>query len=334
LHTVLNLSEPDVFSSYSTTYHETPPSRFKSRYYYGFTLIELLVVIAIIAILAAILFPVFGRARENARRSSCQSNMKQLGLAFIQYSQDYDERYPSGTRAYLSGSNTRHIGIGWGGQLFPYVKSAQVYTCPSDVTRNVSARAVSYGMNRNMVFYQITPAGVVSGFTGFIPAYNATAKTVMLFEIKYCTPDVTNLLETNNNLTPVGNGGLLRNNVGSTFEASSSNSMGSSLGNKRPNYETGPLGGLFNPNSPPDPAGSGNPWEVGAGRHFEGSNYLMADGHVKWYKAAQVSPGGDAATPTSAQTATYEMTGTNAGGVNGAAAGTETSTHAVTFSAR
>src|SRR3954469_18418003 len=59
----------------------------------GFTLIELLVVIAIIAILAAILFPVFGRARENARRSSCQSNLKQMGLAMLQYTQDYDERY-------------------------------------------------------------------------------------------------------------------------------------------------------------------------------------------------------------------------------------------------
>ena len=61
----------------------------------AFTLIELLIVIAIITILAAILFPVFARARENARRSACQSNLKQLGLGIAQYTQDYDERYPS-----------------------------------------------------------------------------------------------------------------------------------------------------------------------------------------------------------------------------------------------
>ena len=67
-------------------------SGFKRIAHQGFTLIELLVVIAIIAILAAILFPVFGRARENARRSSCQSNLKQIGLGLIQYSQDYDEK--------------------------------------------------------------------------------------------------------------------------------------------------------------------------------------------------------------------------------------------------
>jgi prepilin-type N-terminal cleavage/methylation domain-containing protein len=67
----------------------------RTRHHGGFTLIELLVVIAIIAILAAILFPVFARARENARRSSCQSNMKQIGLSLLQYVQDYDEVLPA-----------------------------------------------------------------------------------------------------------------------------------------------------------------------------------------------------------------------------------------------
>jgi prepilin-type N-terminal cleavage/methylation domain-containing protein len=69
------------------------PLHSKPKKKFGFTLIELLVVIAIIAILAAILFPVFGRARENARRSSCQSNLKQIGLGAMQYTQDYDEQY-------------------------------------------------------------------------------------------------------------------------------------------------------------------------------------------------------------------------------------------------
>ena len=105
----------------------------------GFTLIELLVVIAIIAILAAILFPVFARAREQARKTSCLSNLKQIGTASAMYVQDYDERlasvtfanYPAG----LWGSPTWN-NYGWS-YMFPmwqpYIKNAQVYTCPSAV---------------------------------------------------------------------------------------------------------------------------------------------------------------------------------------------------------
>jgi len=92
----------------------------------GFTLIELLVVIAIIAILAAILFPVFGRARENARRSSCQSKLKQLGLCFTQYTQDYDEYFPRNKDSEFVSVDTTFTK-----KLDPYLKSAQLFACPS-----------------------------------------------------------------------------------------------------------------------------------------------------------------------------------------------------------
>lgn len=91
----------------------------------AFTLIELLVVIAIIAILAAILFPVFAQAREKARQASCMSNLKQLGLAEMQYVQDYDER-TSGSYA-----NSPAGRIYYPELIFPYVKSAQVFYCPN-----------------------------------------------------------------------------------------------------------------------------------------------------------------------------------------------------------
>ena len=111
----------------------------------GFTLIELLVVIAIIAILAAILFPVFARAREKARQTSCQSNLKQIGLAMRMYMGDYDERVlPSR----LGGSPTD---VCWTALTQPYINNDQIFVCPSHSTPLASAAtngyAKSYGLN-------------------------------------------------------------------------------------------------------------------------------------------------------------------------------------------
>ncbi|RYG63499.1 DUF1559 domain-containing protein, partial [bacterium] len=96
----------------------------------AFTLIELLVVIAIIAILAAILFPVFGRARENARRSSCQSNLKQIGLGIMQYTQDYDEKFPMYRVTFWAAQPGQTFG--WADGIQPYLKSEQIFQCPSN----------------------------------------------------------------------------------------------------------------------------------------------------------------------------------------------------------
>ena len=105
----------------------------------GFTLIELLVVIAIIAILAAILFPVFAKAREKARQTSCLSNLKQLGLAIMQYAQDYDERIIG----YVGG--TGNPSPAWYQVVEPYLKNTQILACPS---ANLGTNA--YGWNNEL----------------------------------------------------------------------------------------------------------------------------------------------------------------------------------------
>jgi prepilin-type N-terminal cleavage/methylation domain-containing protein/prepilin-type processing-associated H-X9-DG protein len=113
----------------------------------GFTLIELLVVIAIIAILASILFPVFARARENARRSSCMSNLKQIALGIKQYTQDYDEQFPP--RRTDEGG---FVGA-WANIIQPYVRSEQLFQCPSESTPPggmYTSTAIDYAYNYNL----------------------------------------------------------------------------------------------------------------------------------------------------------------------------------------
>lgn len=157
----------------------------------AFTLIELLVVIAIIAILASILFPVFGRAREMARRTSCLSNQKQLGLGFLQYIQDYDETLPGAT----NGPSGPGLLGGWiyftkfpadatggipgydprYGSIYPYVKNTQVYICPDDSKGRINGD--SYAAN----------SCVFNGSGTFIPgkilsAFSTTSSFILLLE--------------------------------------------------------------------------------------------------------------------------------------------------------
>ena len=134
-----------------------------SRRIRGFTLVELLVVIAIIALLAAILFPVFARARENARRASCQNNLKQIMLGVAQYVQDYDERLP------MQYMESGVVAEGWQAVTFPYIKSGQLYQCPS-VSKTPYANATTHptlGIRYNQIGYGWNAFGVTASPAGF-----------------------------------------------------------------------------------------------------------------------------------------------------------------------
>jgi len=111
----------------------------------GFTLIELLVVIAIIAILAAILFPVFAKAREKARQSSCLANLKQMGLALAQYVQDYDERTPPHMDDDPGTTTINWYWFQFPIRLLPYMKNTQILRCPSETAAAVTTPAETAG---------------------------------------------------------------------------------------------------------------------------------------------------------------------------------------------
>ena len=228
----------------------------------GFTLIELLVVIAIIAILAAILFPVFARARENARRTSCLSNLKQIGLGFMQYTQDYDEKFPipvfgyGGTptpqttpgtpgATFVQSSNPGSGNIvTWMDGIYPYVKSTQLFVCPNGPSV-VGAGSSGYGYN-----------GAIGNME---PTYNGghTAGSPLSLSAIDRPSDI-----------------FLANDM-----SYASNAFADSL------YYYGYYGSCTSGTAGPDTTYC-QMYE----RHLGGSNFVFADGHAKWFKSASAVP--------------------------------------------
>lgn len=230
----------------------------------GFTLIELLVVIAIISILAAILFPVFARARENARRVSCMSNLKQMGLATMMYVQDYDETYPNGD---LSNSGSV-VNTNWMELLQPYTKSKQMYRCPSFVkARTDQLHRNGYGANALIFRIQSglsttwnhveMPDGTFFQPAPKLAAINFPASTYMIMD--------------SGSWTAIPYGGTRSALHGSGMDYIPGTG---SIDTENTAISTGENGAYIEDHQ--------------NGRHFLGINVTFADGHTKWLKVETV----------------------------------------------
>lgn len=221
----------------------------------GFTLIELLVVIAIIGILAAILFPVFARARENARRASCLSNTKQIGLAIEQYKQDYDSKYPFSCRLNTA-TNTNNWYFDY---VSPYIKSTQVIRCPN----NPDNWPVGYSYN--IAF------GYVPG-DQFTPSRYSTLSP-------YCGKNI-----------PVYAGvseAIVDNPAGAILLTEGTLTYNYYRNLPRTDAQAIPFVTRFLPQQ--TDAGMRSYYNYKeAGIHFDGVNNVYADGHAKWQKLSSL----------------------------------------------
>jgi len=311
----------------------------------GFTLIELLVVIAIIAILAAILFPVFAKAREKARQASCESNERQVGLAILQYVQDFDEHFPCGEQ--FTANNGAGSGIGWAGTTQNYIKSTGVFKCPDDSTATNGVLVPdSYAANGNLIG---TPAG------GALASLGAPAGTVMVVEITGVQADLSDPTEgtlvggkayagpsgskmmsavadgmTGTNSSGAEAGTTAIDGLFSVFAVAGTGTPTSAGdANDAEQYDTGNIGGRW-----VTPGTNPSDFAAATGRHTDGANYLAGDGHVKYELPSKVSSGQNATAADCAQGAADNFgSGADCGAIaKNQAAGTSDSNFALTFS--
>ena len=275
-----------------------------TRSHKGFTLIELLVVIAIIALLAAILFPVFARARENARRTSCANNLKQIGLGFAQYTQDNDGRFPMTRinwafnvadndytpgyvpdRDFGAACDFKHYG--WEHSIYPYVKSGQMFRCPSAnqnlpeyKNTGVDNAAWSAGITQYASNRRVTGQWSYSVDGDTSPGkdqWGWGARTAADSQLTF--PAATILAMDG----PAG--GMSATTVDEeggwgAADTPAENSIDGMMGTV-PHQQTGALG--------KDQSDWGGANIAPARRHLDGGNYLFTDGHVKWYNVTSIA---------------------------------------------